>query len=237
MTNGYQRSSTPYSDRLTGTIVLPQEISHLIDRHAATAATREPPRNAIRDKLTSWLHEHGPAPYRDGHISADDVRRWQSPALFAAPTIAWRTNPAPGIIAAALEAWRAADHQLWDAQEHGRRRALGHRDDLYRQIAAAFTAQAAHVVIDDINIARIAALHAPETTGRPTSNMRSTVGAPNAAPGVLRSAIVAAAGRHGVRLTVAPAKGLSRIHADCGHGKPRHRRAAAGDLPKMRQVL
>jgi hypothetical protein len=90
-------------DGLTGTIIVPQSISHRLERHAATAAARDTSLNAIRDKLTSWLHEHGPLPFREGHVSADEVRRWRSPARFAALAIAWRDDPPPGDIAAVLE--------------------------------------------------------------------------------------------------------------------------------------
>ena len=100
--------------------------------------------------------EHGPQPYRDGNITGEQVRRWRSPARLAAVAIAWRDDHSRGEIAAVLEEWRSTDRKAWDGQEHRRRRALGHRDDLYRQIGALLAAQSAHVVVDDINIAAIA---------------------------------------------------------------------------------
>jgi hypothetical protein len=106
--------------------------------------------------LAAWLDEHGPQPYRDGNITGEQVRRWRSPARLASVALAWRDDHSRGEIAAVLEEWRSTDRKAWDGQEHGRRRALGHRDDLYRQIGALLAVQSAHVVVDDIDIAAIA---------------------------------------------------------------------------------
>jgi hypothetical protein len=143
-------------DGVTGSIVVPRSISGRLERHAVTAAARADSFNAVCDKLAAWLDEHGPQPYRDGNITGEQVRRWRSPARLAAVAIAWRDDHSRGVIAAVLEEWRSTDRKAWDGQEHGRRRALGHRDDLYRQIGALLAAQSAHVVVDDINIAAIA---------------------------------------------------------------------------------
>ena len=142
-------------DGVTGSIVVPRSISGRLERHAVTAAARADSFNAVCDKLAAWLDEHGPQPYRDGNITGEQVRRWRSPARLAAVAIAWRDDHSRGKIAAVLEEWRSTDRKARDGQEHRRRRALGHRDDLYRQIGALLAAQSAHVVVDDINIAAI----------------------------------------------------------------------------------
>jgi hypothetical protein len=143
-------------DGVTGSVVVPQSISGRLERHAVTAAARAESFNAVRDKLASWLDERGPLPYRDGNITGEEVRRWRSPARLAAVAIAWRDDPSRSEIAGVLEEWRSADRKVWDGQEHGRRRALGYRDDLYRQVGALLASQAARVVVDDINVAAIA---------------------------------------------------------------------------------
>jgi hypothetical protein len=104
-----------------------------------------------------------------------------------------------------LEAWRAADHKLWDRQEHGRRRALGHRKDLYRQVGAAVAGQAELLVVDDINVAAIAGSvgtrdDVPASVQQIIDRRRDY-----AAPGKLREAVAAAARSNGVQLDVVPA--------------------------------
>jgi hypothetical protein len=211
---------------MTGRIIVPHTVSRRMDRHAVTAAVRDEAVNAIRETLVSWLTEHGPAPYRDGQLSAEDVRRWRSPARFAALSIAWRDDP-PGDIASVLEAWRRIDRKQWDGQEHGQRRALGHRDDLYRQVAAILSAHAALIVVDDVNIAGIA--RTSDLNDEMSAAQRQLIDRRRhrAAPGKLREAITAAAQRDGVRCEVVSATGLSRIHASCGHENPADDRSSS----------
>lgn len=209
---------TPDPDGLTGRVVMPAAISRRLDRAADTASTRDLSLDAIRAKVADWLDEHGPLPYRDGQLTGADVRRWRSPARLAALATAWQEDP-PGEIAGALWAWHRADWKLWHHQEHGRRRALGHRDDLYRQVAA-ILAQCGRVVVDDMNISTLAtraAQRSPLPTDTQTKIDRRR---DHAAPGRLREAIVAAAQCDGVAIEVIPAAGLSRTHARCGHTNP-----------------
>lgn len=115
---------------------------------------------------------------------------------------------------------RAADRRLWESSEHGRRRALGRRDDLYRQVAAVLAAQAATVVVDDTGIADLARgavsrSDLPNQTQQAIDRRRD-----HAAPGFLRQAVVSAAARDGVEVVTVPAAGLSRVHANCGHENP-----------------
>jgi hypothetical protein len=88
-----------------GQIIQPGAITQRLDRLAETASVRALSYNAIHAKLIDWLEEHGPQPYRDGQLSAADVRRWKAPAQLAALAIAWR-DAAPGDIAATLDVWR-----------------------------------------------------------------------------------------------------------------------------------
>lgn len=209
-------------DARTGTIVVPALIAARLDRHAETKSVRDLSLAAVRDKLVSWLTEHGPATYRDSEITAGEVSRWKSPARFAALATAWRADPPDRgeEIAGVLEMWRAADRRLWESSEHGRRRALGRRDDLYRQVAAVLAAQAATVVVDDTGIADLARgavsrSDLPNQTQQAIDRRRD-----HAAPGFLRQAVVSAAARDGVEVVTVPAAGLSRVHANCGHENP-----------------
>lgn len=220
-------------DRLAGTIVLPDSIIVRLDRHAETASVRALSLDSVRSKVADWLSEHGPVPYRGSQIGAADVMRWRSPARFAALAAEWRTAPPSdgAAIAGVLEMWRSADRKLWESSEHGRSRALGHRNDIYRQIAAAIVAQAAAVVVDDTNIAAIS-YAAVERSDLPNDTQtaidrRRT----HAAPGMLREALSAAATRDAVPVHTVNAAGLTRIHARCGHENPADDRYLTRPVP------
>ncbi|MBS4730516.1 transposase [Mycobacterium sp. SM1] len=209
------------ADGLAGRIIAPASIAARLRRHSQTASERYLALDGIRGKLVDWLHEHGPQPHptREGEqITAAAVARWRSPAQFAALALAWRDSSLE--IAAALEAWRRADRLLWQQQAHGRCRALGHRDDLWRQVAHTVVTQYRRIIVDDTNVADlirgiVERSDFPNEIQREIDRRRD-----HAAPGTLRTRIIAAAERDGVAVTVVPAAGLSRIHARCGHENP-----------------
>ena len=93
-------------------------------------------------------------------------------------------------------------------------------NDLYRQIGALLAAQSAHVVVDDINIAAIAGSRRVRDDVPASLRQRIDRRRFHAAPSRLRDAITAAARGGGLRVDVVAAKGLSRVHAECGHENP-----------------
>lgn len=211
----------PTADGTSGRIVAPGSIAARLQRHAETASVRDLALDGIRAKVSDWLRKHGPRPHptRQGEqITAADVAQWRSPARFAALALAWQDS---GIeIAAPLEAWRRADRLLWQQQGHGRSRAQGYRNDLWRQVAHALVSQCGPILVDDTNVARLIR-GAVEGSELPTDRQHEIDRRrDHAAPGMLRQSIIAAAARDGVPVTVVPAAGLSRIHASCGHENP-----------------
>ena len=211
----------PNAGGLSGRIVAPSSIAARLARHTETASVRDRALDEIRGKVCDWLREHGPRehPTRPGEqITAGDVAQWHAPARFAALALAWRETGSD--IAAPLEAWRRADRMLWQQQGHGRSRALGHRDDLWRQIAYNLVTQCGQIVVDDTNVADLIR-GAHERSELPTDVQRGIDRRRDqAAPGTLRQLIVAAAARDNVPVIVVPATGLSRTHARCGHHNP-----------------
>lgn len=138
-----------------------------------------------------------------------------TPAKFAALALAWRDTELE--IAESLETWRRADKLLWQQQGHGRARARGYRDDLWRQVARALVNQCGRIIVDDTNISEVIR-NALERSDLPTDlQQRIDRRRDHAAPGALRSSIIAAAERDGLPVTVVSAAGLSRIHAGCGY--------------------
>lgn len=215
----------------TGQIRIPDALVDRITHHQATRSARDTRLDEVRDQLATWLAEHGPVDHptradEDGvpeQLTAAGVTRWRNPARFAALAIAWREDPPTGMtdIVDTLESWRAWDKKAWAASEHGRTKALAHRDDLYRQAAAELAGIASHLIVDDTNLATLARTdrhpETMDTTGLPgtvldTAAARRT----NLAPGTLREALIAAATRDGLTVTKAPAKDLSTTCTQCG---------------------
>lgn len=210
------------TDGLTGRIIMPANLFTRLEMADRVQAGRDDALNAIKARLVDWLTLHGPVPNptRDDElIAAADVTRWRNQARFAALAHAWRTTPPVdgGDIGAELESWRAADKRLWNTQTHTTGRALRHRDDLYRQVAAIFADQAGELVVDDTNLAAVAAkpTDLPSAVTDPAAKRRTYT-----APGGLRAAILAAATRDGVTIHEVPHKGMSVTHAECGTINP-----------------
>lgn len=205
-------------EEVSGRIVAPRAIGARLARQADIASARDVALSDIRDRLNAWLTDHGPQPHpsRPGEqLTAAEVARWRSKARFASLALAWRDTNLE--IAQPLEAWRRADKLLWQQQGHGRSRALGHREDLWRRVASALVSQCGRLVVDDTNVSdviRNTMEHSkiPAELQRQIDRHRD-----HAAPGALRSSMVAAATRGGVPVTIVPAAGLSRIHAGCGY--------------------
>lgn len=208
----------PIVEGNSGRVIAPGSIGTRLERYAEIASARDAALNDIRDRLSTWLADHGPRPHPirpDEQITAADVARWRSPARFAALALAWRGSDLE--IAQPLEAWRRADKLLWQQQAHGRARALGHRTDLWRRVASALVSQCGRLVVDDTNISAMIR-NTMEHTRIPADLQRQIDRRrDHAAPGALRSSMVAAATRDGVPVIVVPAAGLSRIHAGCGY--------------------
>lgn len=109
--------------------------------------------------------------------------------------------------------------------------ALGYRDDLWRQVARALVNQCGRIVIDDTNISDVIRNTLDRSDLPNDLQQRIDRRRDYAAPGALRSSIVAAAERDAVPVTVVSAAGLSRIHAGCGYENALDRR------PRQRLIV
>lgn len=202
----------------SGTVVVPASIERRLARVENIASSRALALDALRDKVVAWLATNDAPHYRDAPLEAATVRQWKSPQRFASLALAWKDSGTE--IADILWAWHSLDRKQWAQQENGRRKALGHRDDLYRQIAAVISDQTGRVVVDDTSVAQLSA-HTLERSELP-NNVQQKIDRrrDHAAPGGLRAAVVATATRDGVPVTVVPAAGLTRTHSRCGHVNP-----------------
>lgn len=181
---------------MTGRIMVPRGTIERLGHVKEIEGQRAQALAEIRDEVAIWLAEHGPVQYQDRPLAADQVRRWRSAAQFAALARDWRDRADLGPLAARLEAWRRVDVRGWDRQAHGRRRALGHRDDVYRRIAAAVTTQVRRVVVNDMNLTDLARISRADEVLM--ALRRSGEHRVLAAPGKLRDVIASAARRAGI---------------------------------------
>lgn len=200
----------------TGQIVLPGSWWRRLQRHDQIQAERDLALDDIRATLVTWLHEHGPVQIGEHSIDAAEVTRWRAPGRFATLALAWRDTPPPAGtgLAAALEHWRRHDRRRWEGHAHGRARALAHRDDTYRRIAAWLARTASTILVDDTNLAALARHRDPALP--PTAQHRAARQRTLAAPGQLRTILHSSP----VPVTTVDHTGISRTHYRCGHLNP-----------------
>lgn len=196
-----------------GEVLLPASWRDQVDRLEGVRSVRDKALDRMRGDLAAWLDDH---PLGGDEPTGGDVRRWKSPARFAALAIRWRDDPPPHgtDMAVDLEAWRRQDRHLWSWAAHGRDQLIAARRDAWRKVAAWLSANAATVVVDDSDIRDLAAR--PEE-GDDDQARRARANRVIAAPGELRGLVAATAKRDGRTVHVMPAAGITRTHLPCGH--------------------
>jgi hypothetical protein len=99
---------------------------------------------------------------------------------------------------------------LWDWEAHSRAQHTGRRDDAWRRVAAWLTNRFSHIVLDELNLLRIASV--PDLGAEDTAQARAARALRTiAAPGALRAAISNAAQRRGRTVTTVPASGKGTV--------------------------
>jgi len=136
---------------------------------------------------------------------------WKSQGRLAAVVIWWRANRFAGDDTAfsTAEAWRRQDKHLWDWEANARRKALARRKDSYRVFAAKMARAHKVLIIEKLNIARLAEKPAAEDDDR-DFNARSSAQRFATAPSELRSTLINAFRREGGTIVEVPAGLTSR---------------------------
>lgn len=197
----------------SGRVVLPAAWRSRLAYYDRAQGERDRRFTAVRDMVATWLGEHP-------HVepSAESVSGWRSPRQLAQLAWSWHGAAPVGAeqITEQLMAWRRWDRARWEEISHGRRKALGRRDDAWRRVAAWVAAAASTVVVNDMDLAELARRDAQrENSLPPWVQAVATRQRIHSAPGGLREAIVSASKRDGVAVVVAPAASLSAcVH--CG---------------------
>jgi hypothetical protein len=135
---------------------------------------------------------------------------WKAQGRLAALVRWWRDNRFAGDADAwgRVEAWRRQDKHLWDWEANARRKALARRRDGYRVFAARMARAHKILVLEKLNLARLAAKPKPEEERE--VNAQASAQRFATAPSELRSALVSAFRREGGRIVEVPAGLTSR---------------------------
>lgn len=209
------------ADGRSGHVLLPSSLTDRLEQCDDLQSARDLALGAIRGKVADWLDEHGPRPYGEHSLTAAEVRKWCAPRRFAALARAWHAHAPNDELTEQLWDWFELDWRRWHRQERLRRRTIGHRADLYRQVAAVLARQCRAIAVDDTNLKELARMREPSRSELASDlQRRLSARRVQAAPASLRAFIAAAAVRDGVELRQASALGLSRTHAGCGHINP-----------------
>lgn len=149
------------------------------------------------------------------------MHAWKAQGKLAATVLWWRANRFEGDsdAFAMAEAWRKQDKHLWDWESNARRKALARRKDSYLVFAAQSARQYRVLVIEKINLAKLAEKPEQEDEER-DFNAKASAQRFATAPSELRAALVNAFRREGGRVVEVPAGHTSRemlaMHATVG---------------------
>ncbi|MCL2736296.1 MAG: hypothetical protein FWD75_06655 [Propionibacteriaceae bacterium] len=183
--------------------------------------------SSAKNALVSWLSTHAtpmgdPTSKQPQPLAPALVDAWRSPDRLARLAWLWRDDRPDGAddLTADLLAWRGAYRHTATLIANTRAKAISHRNDVYRNVAAVISGQAATVGLDSMDLATIAATSArSELSGdvtQPGARRRTY-----AAPGTLREYIAAACAKDGVTVSSLDSSHASRTHYECGHTNPR----------------
>jgi hypothetical protein len=209
---------------VSGRVLLPPSIMVRMAAADELRGGRDVALDEIRDRLAAFLDVEPQPGLRedDPPLTGGVVRAWKSPGRFAALALAWRDDPREGLdgIAEALEAWRAGDRRMWEAEANGRARAVRARREVYRRFAAWTTGVAGRVVIDDSDLAAVQ--RRPKTGDLLPGVVEDGIAGrrTDVAAGSLREEVVKAAKRDGVEVVKVSHKGGTITHHACGYVHP-----------------
>lgn len=144
------------SDGETVEVFISPEVEAQIRKCEEIRRVRDTGFNAARDVLTAWIDAHEvPARIRD---ATSHLMQWRSCARLAALARRWKTSRFDGDTEAyeALEAWRYHDEHLWNWECSQRRKALLHRRETYRVLAARLAKRYGTLVLEDFNLREVA---------------------------------------------------------------------------------
>jgi hypothetical protein len=207
-------------------IVVPPDYQRRMERADKIRSRRDQNTETLKTWLADHLEAHPWLTEKLGHEAAT-VRQWRSGKHLAGLARHLSTTPPPPTdthadaelwrdITEQLTAWRKQDLHLWRWEAGARRRAIEHRKDAYRNIAAWLIGDDAAVIsMDNWNIQTLSKtppIGADENDGQ-AANARAARA--TASPGILRDAVKNAATARGAHV-ITPKLTAPNTHHGCG---------------------
>ena len=142
----------------SGCVELDPSVMSGIGKTESLRSIRDRSLDTMRPRLAAWLKDHKDdipewLAERTTHLC-----QWRSPARFAALARAWRDQPWRGGAEGykILEDWRYRDQHLLDWEAAQRRKSRNRKEEQYRVLAANWAKSYACVVVDNIDLSKLA---------------------------------------------------------------------------------
>lgn len=180
--------------------------------------------HSIRDKLFNEVRATlcamlpGLVPTRPAWLAAATatLASWKSQSRLAGLVLQWRDNrfARDEIAYTHLEAWRKRDKHLYEWESNGRENVLAYRREMFRLFAVGLTRKFGTLVIEDaLDLRRFSTKREDD---EPIDGNARAVRV-KAAPGELRTTLLQAAEKRGLRIARAPMEHTTTTCWSCGH--------------------
>lgn len=199
----------------SGELLLPLDTGALggIAQSDSLRSIRDKNFDTVRASLATWLGANT-VPDWLKHAAAT-LPQWKSIERLTRLALRWRRERFDGDDEGyeTIEAWRYNDHHLWCWEAERRLRAVKHRREQYRKLAAQLTSKYATVVLEDFDLREVARRPAAEQGATNETARRHRF---LAAVGDLRMAIRSAASIRGCEVATVPSVNTTRTCNRCG---------------------
>lgn len=151
------------SDGRSGEVLLSERMMCAYYKVHDNQSIRDNKFNAIRSDLHEWIKEQENVPQWLAE-STHNMYLWHNPVRLVRVVFEWRENRFDGDeqMFKQLEDWRATDKHLLNYECHLRDQVLNQRKDIYRKFVAEMRRYYATVILEDINMTKLAARKKPE---------------------------------------------------------------------------
>jgi hypothetical protein len=218
MSNGLRVAKWQGSDGVTGEVVLPNDVLAALSKYKEIKEIRDKEFNKIRLILSNWIVDQMFLPewlktetetidkWRSQARLVKLIRRWQAERFAGDEAVMglagrWDKQNKRVIEGSGLLGWRYHDHHLWEWETSQRTKSIGHRNELYRIVAATLANQYDAIVFEDIRLNNMA-------KGKVAGSNRFL-----SSPSDLRNACKNAARTYGKKYDEVVAAGTSKLHA------------------------
>lgn len=203
-------------DGASGEIVVPDDLAGELERAEKIRSYRDTQFNALRTTLAEWAAGRDGLPDWLGDVLST-LGQWRSPQRLERLVVRWRTRrfDDDAAIFDTCERWRRRENHLYAFESHMRDQQTTRRLDLFRVAAARLADRYSTLVVEDMDLRRLARRTPVEAGNDMPKRVRwqRTV----AAPGELRRTLTLAFAARGGTTKSVPTAMTTRRCAACGH--------------------